>query len=329
MGHRPRQQRGADRGAQVFQIHARLRGALPGRGARGAVLGRRRIPATVDPVSGGRRDGGDATAQAAAAADPGVPSRRMSRAADAGASFAGSELTHPLLANHTDGGGRLDMIRDQRERARRTRRTTSSIPVLSVRWRRRRRSFSDARDVSWEATSPPARTARPHRPHAHRAQDVLRQRAHVPLVAPHGCAHRHYRRRTRVDSSRKSAATRAAGGSVGDGPRGHAGAGLLGASQREGDGGRVLTIVHKHEYRVTFPEGAGANGNFAFSPKVEEGGVGARLPGRWRRRCLAQSWTTSERSGVRSRTTRRQMGGTRAPGGGGSRLGTIVARDGG
>ena len=69
VGHRPRQQRGADRGAQVFQIHARLRGALPGRGARGAVLGRRRLPATVDPVSGGRRDGGDATAQTAAAAD--------------------------------------------------------------------------------------------------------------------------------------------------------------------------------------------------------------------------------------------------------------------
>ena len=70
----------------------------------------------------------------------------------------------------------------------------------------------------------------------------------------------------------KSAATRAAGGGVGDNPRGHAGAGLLGASPH--DGSRVLTIVHRHEYRVTFPEGAGANGNFAFSPKVEGGVAG-------------------------------------------------------
>ena len=37
--------------------------------------------------------------------------------------------------------------------------------------------------------------------------------------------------------------------------------------------------MHKHEYRVTFPEGAGANGNFAFSPKVEEGGVGGSTTG--------------------------------------------------
>ena len=92
------QQRGADRGAQVFQIHARLRGALPGRGARGAVLGRRRLPATVDPVSGGRRDGGDATAQ-----PPPQPTRASRRGAchtpPTRASLAGR--SSPTLSSRT------------------------------------------------------------------------------------------------------------------------------------------------------------------------------------------------------------------------------------
>ena len=209
----------------------------------------------------------------------GVPSRRMSHAADAGASLAGSELTHPLLANHNDGGGRLDMIRDQRERAANPSDDVEypgpfgSAASASAKFFRRARRFLGGHEPSGSDGAPrtvPMRiepktffaNERTFLSWLHTA--VLIGTIGAGLVSIH---------------LGKSAATRAAGGSVGDGPRGHAGAGLLGASQREGDGGRVLTIVHKHEYRVTFPEGAGANGNFAFSPKVEEGGAGGATTG--------------------------------------------------
>ena len=209
----------------------------------------------------------------------GVPSRRMSHAADAGASLAGSELTHPLLANHNDGGGRLDMIRDQRERAANPSDDVEypgpfgSAAAASAKFFRRARRFLGGHEPSGSDGAPrtvPMRiepktffaNERTFLSWLHTA--VLIGTIGAGLVSIH---------------LGKSAATRAAGGSVGDGPRGHAGAGLLGASQREGDGGRVLTIVHKHEYRVTFPEGAGANGNFAFSPKVEEGGAGGATTG--------------------------------------------------
>ena len=42
-----------------------------------------------------------------------------------------------------------------------------------------------------------------HGPDAHRAQDVLRERAHVPVVASHRRAHRHHRRGARERASRR------------------------------------------------------------------------------------------------------------------------------
>ena len=55
----------------------------------------------------------------------------------------------------------------------------------------------------------------------------------------HGCAHRHHRRRTRVDSSREERGDASRRRERRGWSAGARGAGLLGASQREGDGGRA------------------------------------------------------------------------------------------
>ena len=207
----------------------------------------------------------------------GVPSRRMSRAA--GRRVFRRLGAHPPSPREPYGWRRTTRHDQRPARARRTRRTTSQYPgpfgsvaSASAKFFRRARRF-------WEATSPPARTARPapspcaSSPRRSSPTSTFLSWLHTAVLIGTigaGLVSIHLG---------KSAATRSRRRERRGWSAGARGSGSSGGVAARGDGGRVLTIVHKHEYRVTFPEGAGANGNFAFSPKVEEGGVGARLPG--------------------------------------------------
>ena len=204
----------------------------------------------------------------------GVPSRRMSHAADAGASLAGSELTHPLLANHNDGGGRLDMIRDQRERAANPSDDVEypgpfgSAAAASAKFFRRARRFLGGHEPSGSDGAPRTVPMRIEPKTFFANERTFLSWLHTAVLIGTigaGLVSIHLgRARRRRPPSRPS-------GSVGDGPRGHAGAGLLGASQREGDGGRVRDDRAQARVPRDLSGGCRSERKFRdFSPKVDK-----------------------------------------------------------